>query len=123
MSVEVSMSCMHRSLLHENRPNMVTLWNGKVYYMGQPRASYYPRLTTILKKLFLCVSFYRLLRFSWLSCPSFLKSVCYCRIKNYRHQRVRPYFPVLLHFPASYSAHHFAGIHHGNDAERNHQRG
>ena len=92
MSVEVSMSCMHRSLLHENRPNMVTLWNGKVYYMGQPRASYYPRLTTILKKLFLCVSFYRLLRFSWLSCPSFLKSVCLCRVNNYRHQGSVPIF-------------------------------
>lgn len=51
----------------------------------------HPRLNSVLK-LFLCVSFYRLLRFSWLSCPSFLKSVCFCRINNYRHQGSVPIF-------------------------------
>lgn len=82
---------------------------------------HHPWLNSVLK-LFLCVSFYRLLRFSWLSCPSFLKSVCLCRVNNYRHQG-GAIFLFFLHSPASYSAHHFAGIHHGNDAERNHQRG
>ena len=65
-------------------------WQGALYGSAEGNMTY-PWLNSVLK-LFLCVSFYRLLRFSWLSCPSFLKSVCFCRINNYRHQGSVPIF-------------------------------
>ena len=63
----------------------------QLHYTSRPRMWHHPRLSSVLK-LFLFVSFYRLLRFSWLSCPSFLKSVCLCRVNNYRHQGSVPIF-------------------------------